>query len=35
VAAGTVLTARLARRREWLPVVASVVWLGLALFWLL
>jgi dienelactone hydrolase len=35
VAAGTVLTARLARRREWLPVVASAVWLALALFWLL
>jgi hypothetical protein len=35
VAAGVLLTARLARRREWLPVAASAVWLALALFWLL
>jgi dienelactone hydrolase/lysophospholipase L1-like esterase len=35
VALGTALTVWLARRRAWLPVAASAVWLALALFWLL
>jgi hypothetical protein len=35
VALGSALTLWLARRRAWLPVAASSVWLALALFWLL